>query len=178
MDIIRNAQQELEFLLSKEIKQREDIKEGKMKKLIEEILANSLGDFVQFGGHEVSSIKHTTCLVVTLTFNFFELKPYKLDALLDTSAERSLCKKYAILVKYQKPTNTTINFNNFKEKSCSVTEVPIMFSNGIGSMTNICVFYQNEMQHHDVLLYYENLQKLGLANIDCDKKGLRLMNEF
>jgi len=42
MDVIKNAQQELKYLLSKEIEQ----KERKMKKLMKEILANSLEDYV------------------------------------------------------------------------------------------------------------------------------------
>lgn len=108
----------------------------------EETPSNSLGDYIQIGTHEVSTVKHTTCPVITLTFNFFELKSYKLDALLDTSAEISLYKKHAILVEYWKPINTTINF---KEKSSSVAEILIAFSNGTGSMIELCVFYQNDM---------------------------------
>jgi len=41
-------------------------------------------------------------------------------------------------------------------------------------MIEVCVFYQNDMQHHDVLLGYDNLQKLGLVNIDCDKKRFEI----
>lgn len=71
-----------------------------------------------------------------------------------------------------------IGFNNFKEKAISVVEVPMIFNNGIGSMIEVCIFYQNDMQHHDVLLEFDNLQKLGPINIDYNKKGLRLMNSF
>lgn len=46
-----------------------------------------------------------------------------------------------------------------------------MFINGEGSIIEVCTFYQKDMQHHDVLLGFDNLQRLSPINIDCDKKG-------
>lgn len=53
-----------------------------------------------------------------------------------------------------------------------------MFNNETKSMIEVCKFYQNDMQHHDVLLGFDNLQRLDPINIDYDKKRLRLMNEL
>lgn len=71
-----------------------------------------------------------------------------------------------------------IGFNNFKKQITSIAKIPMMFNNDIGTMIEVCTFYQNDMQHHDVLLGFDNLQRLGSINIDYDKKGFKLMNEF
>lgn len=119
MDIIKNAHQELKYLLSsKSKKSTRMIEESELikyqaqqsssrKEIIQlgwKTSGNSSRNYVQFEidgqVHEVSVIEHTTCPIITLTFQFLDLKPYKLDAFLDTDVEINLCKWHVIPIEF------------------------------------------------------------------------------
>lgn len=96
-----------------------------------------------------------------MTIKIDGYKAYNLDALFDTGGECSLARKYAIPEDLWKQDKTSLTFNTEKSVSTLSAEVPFL----IGDNIILFKLIQHEMASYDLMIGYDNLQKLRPCNI-------------